>query len=122
MERLTQSQKVAADPDRQVPRETSSPLRAAYHDGVELPAADDRLLRHSAGLLAELAARHGITSVHLGDDPAEVVVTLEADRTYFDLVDFQAEAEGLLRHRLAVTSAGAPGAHRREPLATAPAA
>jgi hypothetical protein len=29
---------------------------------VELLAADDRLLRQSAGLLAELAARHGITS------------------------------------------------------------
>jgi len=42
---------------------------------VDLPAADDRLLRQSAGLLAELAARHGITSVYLGNDPAEVVVT-----------------------------------------------
>jgi hypothetical protein len=89
---------------------------------VELPAADDRLLRQSAGLLAELADRHGITSVHLGDDPAELVVTLEADRTYFDLVDFQAEAEALLGHRVAVTSAGAPSAHLREQLAPAPAA
>jgi hypothetical protein len=89
---------------------------------VELPAADDRLLRQSAGLLAELASRHGITSVHLGDDPAELVVTLEGDRTYFDLVDFQAEAEGLLRHRVGVTSAGAPGALPREQLAPAPAA
>jgi len=88
---------------------------------VELPAADDRLLRQSAGLLAELASRHGITSLHLGDDAAEVVVTLEPDRTYFDLVDFQAEAEALLGHHIAVTSAGAPGAHRREQLAPAPA-
>jgi hypothetical protein len=31
--------------------------------------------------------------VHLGHDPAELVVTLEADRTYFNMVDFQAEAE-----------------------------
>jgi hypothetical protein len=89
---------------------------------VQLPVADDRLLRQSAGLLAELAARHGITSEHLGDDPAELVVTLEADRTYFDLVDFQAEGEGLLGHRLAVTPARAPGAHRGEQLAPAPAA
>jgi len=89
---------------------------------VELPAADDRLLRQSAGLLAEAAARHGITSVYLGDDPAEVVVALETDRTYFDLVDVQAEAEALLRHRVAVTSTGAPGAHRLEQLAPAPAA
>jgi hypothetical protein len=87
----------------------------------ELPAADDQLLRRSAGLLAELALRHGITSVHLGDDPSAVVVTPDADRTYFDLVDFQAEAESLLGHRVAVTSEGAPGAHRREQVAPAPA-
>jgi hypothetical protein len=60
--------------------------------------------------------------VHLGDDPAELVITLEADRTYFDLVDFQAEAENRLGHRVEVTSGGAPGAHRREQLAPAPAA
>ncbi len=89
---------------------------------VELPPPYDRLLRQSAGLLAELAARHGITSVHLGDDPAELVVTLDADRTYFDLVDFQGEAEAVLGHHVAVTSAGAPGARRREQLAPAPAA
>jgi hypothetical protein len=35
---------------------------------VELPAADDRLLRQSAALLAGLAGRLGITFVHLGDD------------------------------------------------------
>jgi hypothetical protein len=49
-------------------------------------------------------------------------VTMEADRTYFDLVDFQADTECHLGRRVAVTSAGAPGAHRREKLAQAPAA
>jgi hypothetical protein len=43
-----------------------------------------------------LPSRHGITFVHLGDDPAEVVVTLEANRTYFGLVDFQAELDAAL--------------------------
>lgn len=89
---------------------------------VELPPADDRLLRRSADLLAQLASRHGITTVNLGDDPAELVVTLETDRSYFDLVDFQAETESLLQHRVAVTSTGAPEAHPREQLAPAPAA
>lgn len=89
---------------------------------MELPSADDRLLRESAGLLAELAPRHGISAVQLGADPAELVVTLEQGRTYFNLAEFEAEAETLLRHRLSVTSSGAPGAHPRELLAPAPTA
>jgi hypothetical protein len=89
---------------------------------VELPAADDHLFRNSAGILTELAARHGVTSVHRGADPAELVVTLEDGRTYFDLAGFEAEDENLLRHRLSATSAGAPGAQRHELLAPAPAA
>ncbi len=89
---------------------------------MELPSADDRLLREAAGLLAELAPRHGITAVQLGSDPAEVVVTFEQGRTYFDLAGFEAEAEALLHHRVNVTSAGAPGAHPRESLAPAPTA
>ena len=83
---------------------------------LALPAADDRLFRESAGLLAELAARHGISSIQLGTD-AELVVTVEEGRTYFDVAEFEAEAEVLLRHRVNVTSAGAPGARPREVLA-----
>jgi len=86
------------------------------------PAASDRLFRQSAGLLAELAARHGISSIQLGTDAAEMVVTVEEGRTYFDVAEFEAEAEILLRHRVNVTSAGAPGAHPRGVLAPAPAA
>jgi hypothetical protein len=89
---------------------------------MALPAADDRLLRQNAGLLAELAARHGISSIQLGTDVAELVVAVEDGRTYFDLAEFEAEAEALLRHRVNVTSAGAPGAHPRELLSPAPAA
>ncbi|MHB1785185.1 MAG: hypothetical protein ACYCS7_03415 [Acidimicrobiales bacterium] len=87
-----------------------------------MPIADDRLLREHAGLLAELAGRHGVSAVQLGTDPAELVITLEDGRTYFDLVEFEAEAEALLHHRVSATSAGAPGAHPRELLAPAPAA
>lgn len=77
------------------------------------------MLRHAAGLLAELAARCGVTSVQLGTDPAELVVTLEGGLTSFDLAEFEAGAESLLRHRLSVTSAGAPGAQPRDLLAPA---
>ncbi|MHB1711258.1 MAG: hypothetical protein ACYCV7_07625 [Acidimicrobiales bacterium] len=85
------------------------------------PAASDRLFRQSAGLLAELAARHGISSIQLGTDAAELVVTVGEGRTFFDVAEFEAEAEVLLRHRVNVSSAGAPGAHPREVLAPAPA-
>jgi hypothetical protein len=51
---------------------------------------------HHQPPLAELASRHGVTSVRLGADPAEVVMTLEADRTYVDLDELQAEAENLI--------------------------
>ncbi len=89
---------------------------------MALPAADDRLLRQNAGLLAELATRHGISSIQLGTDAGELVVTVEDGRTYFDLAEFEAEVEALLRHRVNATSAGAPGAHPRELLSPAPAA
>jgi len=89
---------------------------------MALPAADDRLLRQNAGLLAELATRHGISSIQLGADVAELVVAMEQGRTYFDLAEFEAEVEALLRHRVQVTSAGAPGAHPRELLAPVPVA
>jgi hypothetical protein len=122
--RLAQIQKVSALATRLAAQMRPAPSHgSAYHDGRGVPPpADDRLLRQSGRLLAELAARHGITSMHLGLHPAEVVVTLEADRTYFDLVDFQGEAEALLGHRVAVTSAAAPDAHRREQCAPARAA
>ena len=84
---------------------------------LALPAASDRLFRESAGLLAELAARHGISSIQLRTDAAELVVTVEEGRTYCDVAEFEAEGEVLLRHRVNVTSAGAPGARPREVLA-----
>jgi len=73
-------------------------------DGVELPSAGDRRLREAAVLLAELAPRHGISTVQLGADPAELVVTLEEGPTYFDLAEFDADADALLSHRVSITS------------------
>ncbi|MHB8296252.1 MAG: hypothetical protein ACYDH5_16860 [Acidimicrobiales bacterium] len=65
---------------------------------------------------------HGISWIQLGADLAELVVTVGEGRTYFDLAEFGAEAEALLRHRVNVTSVRAPGAYPRELLAPAPAA
>jgi hypothetical protein len=62
---------------------------------------------------------HGISSVQPGTDPSEPVVTVEADRTFFDLVEFEAETEARLHHGVSATSAGVPGAHSREVLAAA---
>jgi hypothetical protein len=44
------------------------------------------------------------------------VVTVGADRDYFDLVRFEMELENLLRARVRVISDGAPGARPRGPL------
>jgi len=56
-----------------------------------------------------------------GRDAAELVVTTEEGRTYFDLAAFEAEGEVLLPVRVHVTSADAPGSHPLEVLAPAPA-
>ena len=99
-----------------------SPTGRVHLPAIALPAANDCLIRQSAALLTELAARHAIRSIQLGTDAAELVVSLEEGRSYFDLAEFEGEAEVLLRHRVNVTSAGAPGAHPRELLSRAPAA
>ena len=72
--------------------------------------------------LAFWPSLHPAMGSALGTDPAELVLTLEQGRTYFDLAEFEADAEALLRHRLSVTSSGAPGAHPRELLAPVPTA
>lgn len=91
--------------------------------GMELSPADDGLLRQSSSLLGEVAARHGVKSVQLGADPAELIVTMEDARTYFDLAEFELEAEKVLNRRVTVVSSRAPGAQPRETLvSSAPAA
>jgi hypothetical protein len=84
---------------------------------MELPSA---VIDCSGKQLAFSPSLHPGTGSAPSADPAELVVTLEEGRTYFDLVEFEAEA--LLRHRVSVTSSGAPGAHPRESLAPAPTA
>ncbi len=85
-------------------------------DGVDLPLADDETFRRAAGLVETLATQHGLSEVRLGQHGGELVVTVGADRDYFDLVRFEMELEGLLRARVRVVSSGAPGVRVRGPL------
>lgn len=78
--------------------------------------ADDETFRRAAGLVEALAIQHGLSEVRLGQHSGELVVTVAADRDYFDLVRFELELENLLRARVRVVSGGAPGARARGPL------
>ncbi len=80
---------------------------------VDLPLADDETFRRAAELVEALAAHHGLSEVRLGQHGGELVVTVGADRDYFDLVRFEMELESLLRARIRVVSSGAPGARAR---------
>jgi hypothetical protein len=83
---------------------------------VDLPLADDETFRRAGALVEALAAHHGLSEVRLGQHRGELVVTVAADRDYFDLVRFEMELENLLRARVRVVSSGAPGARARGPL------
>jgi hypothetical protein len=85
-------------------------------ESVSLPLADDETFHRAAELVEVLAAHHGLSEVRLGQHSGELVVTVSADRDYFDLVRFEMELENLLRARVRVVSGGAPGACVRGPL------
>ncbi|MDA8072412.1 MAG: hypothetical protein M0Z40_05235 [Actinomycetota bacterium] len=54
----------------------------------------------------------GRRAIHLATDTAELVVTTDDGRSYFDLGELEPEAEALLRHRVNVTHVVA---HREAP-------
>lgn len=77
---------------------------------------DREELESAAELLWRLAAEHGLSGLHLGEGPGELVAAVAADRTYFDVVAFQDEVESWLGWRPALVPASAPGARRGAPL------
>lgn len=83
---------------------------------MDLRLADDETFHRAAELVETLAAHHGLSDVRLGQYSGELVATVAVDRDYFDLVQFEMELENLLRARVRVVSAGAPGARPRGPL------
>lgn len=89
---------------------------------MERPLADDEVLRRHAGVLAVLAGTHGLSDLALGDNPGELVATVAAGRTYFDVARFEMAVIDTLGFTVFLTPSTAPGAHIRERLASGAAA
>lgn len=87
------------------------------------PAAPVDVLDRFAPVLVDLAGRHGLSNLRHGG-PGTVVVDVAPGRSYFDLAEFEYEAEAVLDYDLFVVSSGAPAAGRitGEPLGTRVAA
>lgn len=73
-------------------------------------------LEAAAELLWRLAADHGMSDLHVAEDPGELVVAIGADRTYFDIAAFEDEVESRLGWRPSVVPSSAPGARPRQRL------
>ena len=86
---------------------------------MERPLADDDVLRQHATVLRVLAEEHGLSDLALGGSQAELIATVAAGRTYFDVARFELAAADLLGVLVHVTPSSAPGAHVRAPLAAA---
>jgi hypothetical protein len=72
--------------------------------------ATQKQVEAAADLLWRIAEKHGLSDLHLGPEPGEVVAAIDDGRTYFDVVAFADEIEGMLGWWPDVTLAGAPGA------------
>jgi len=91
-------------------------------EGMNLPAPEELLDRYGA-VLADLAARHGLSNLRHGG-PGIVVAEVAPGRTLNDMALFELEAESLLGHGVFVMSADAPAgrALAKSPLQPASAA
>ena len=83
----------------------------------ERPEAREMDAAHQ--LLAHFAAKHGLTNLRHGDGPGEVIVDVEAGRTYFDVVSFEDDIQGTVGWRPDVVPSGAPDAKPGRPIGTA---
>ncbi|MGH9071628.1 MAG: hypothetical protein ACRDX8_10800 [Acidimicrobiales bacterium] len=79
-------------------------------------APEPGVLEAAAELLWRLAAEHGLSDLRLGAVPGQLVAAVAEDRTYFDIVAFQDEAESWLGWRPVLVPASAPGARPGAPL------
>jgi hypothetical protein len=77
--------------------------------GHVLEPASPELLDRFAAVLADLGARHGLSNFRHGGE-GKVVADVEPGRTYFDIGQFELEAESLLGSGLFVVGSGAPSA------------
>lgn len=74
-------------------------------------------LEAAADLLWHLAAAHGLSDLRLSEGSGELVATVNANRTYFDVGAFEDEVESMLGWKPLVISAGARGARPGDKLA-----
>jgi len=83
------------------------------HCHVQLPLADDELLRRFGGLLSVLAEQNGLSNPQLGQAQGEIIVTVGPGADGFNMAEFEMATESLIRARVAATSSRAPGAISR---------
>ena len=71
---------------------------------------DRKELEAAAELLWRLATSYGLSDLHIGEDPGEIIAAVAGDRTYFDIVAFEGEVESRLGWRPTIVPSSAPGA------------
>lgn len=84
---------------------------------LERPEAREVDAAHQ--LLAHFAVKHGLSNLRHGDGPGEVIVDVDVDRTYFDVVSFEDDVQGSVGWRPDVVPSGAPDAKPGRPVGTA---
>ncbi|MEU1802740.1 hypothetical protein [Streptomyces sp. NPDC019937] len=74
-------------------------------------------LRANAATIHQLGLRHGLHAFALSSEPGELVATLDADRSYFDITSFEADLSSILGAVVEVVPRG-PGVdvNETEPL------
>jgi|GEM_PF-2346697 len=93
-----------------------------YDGGMTPPdRPSDEELQQAASLLGDLAGRHGLANLRLGD-PGQLVVDVAEDRTYFDVVAFEDAVEATLGWRPDVIPSGAEAPNPRGPVTGASSA
>ncbi|MER8162699.1 MULTISPECIES: hypothetical protein [Streptomyces] len=74
-------------------------------------------LRANAATIHQLGRQHGLHSFALSTEPGELVATLDADRSYFDITSFETDLSTILGALVEVVPRG-PGVdiNETEPL------
>ncbi|MBO0840041.1 MAG: hypothetical protein J2O49_04395 [Sciscionella sp.] len=84
--------------------------------------ADDDTIRRWVNALIVLGEQHGLRNLALGERTAQIIADVDKGRTYFDIVDFEFQAESILGSKISVTPSGVAGAKVRAPLTGSSAA
>ena len=70
-------------------------------------------LRANATTIRQLGRRHGLHSFALSTEPEELVATLDADRSYFDITSLESDLSSILGALVEVVPRG-PGVEVEE--------